>query len=41
MSLTNVIAQKIKEKLASKYSDVSFSVKEVEKLLDKEIKGLL
>ena len=33
--------KKIKEKLASKYPDVSFSAKEAEKLLDKEINNLL
>lgn|SRR3989338_794684 len=33
--------KKIKEKLASKYQDVSFSAKEVEKLVDKEIKDFL
>jgi hypothetical protein len=33
--------KKIKEKLASKYPDISFSAKEAEKLLDKEINDLL
>ena len=33
--------KKIKEKLAYKYSDVSFSAKEVERLVDREIKDLL
>lgn len=32
---------KIKEKLALKYPDVSYSVKEVENLIDEEIKNLL
>ena len=33
--------EKIKEKLSFKYPDVSYSVKEAEKLLDKEMKDLL
>lgn len=33
--------KKIKEKLAVKYSDVSFSIKEIEKLLDEKINELL
>lgn len=32
--------EKIKEKMEFKYSDVAFSVKEAEKLLDEEIKEL-
>ncbi len=33
--------KKIKEKLAFKYPDISFSIKEVEKLLDEKINELL
>ncbi|MBI3623964.1 hypothetical protein HY212_07850 [Candidatus Pacearchaeota archaeon] len=35
------ILKRIKEKLSSKYPDVSFSAKEAEKLVNEEIKDLL